>query len=197
MTRHWLGRWMLHIDPMAFAWFASLPNFITIGRLLLTPVAVDMILRQNWRAAFWVFVAAAVSDALDGWLARSFNLRSELGALLDALADKALIVSVYVSLAAMSALSSSLAILVVSRDVMIVGAVSIAWQMGRAMRVRPILVSKATTLAQLLLAAFVLGVRAFGLSLALPAAAPEAAVAALTVASASVYLWRWIRHMGT
>jgi cardiolipin synthase (CMP-forming) len=182
---------------MAFAWFASLPNFITIGRLLLTPVAVDMILRQNWRAAFWVFVVAAVSDALDGWLARSFNLRSELGALLDALADKALIVLVYVALAAMGALSSSLAILVVLRDVMIVGAVSIAWRMGRATRVRPILVSKATTLAQLLLAAFALGVRAFGLSLALPAAAPEAAVAALTVASASVYLWRWIRHMGT
>lgn len=173
-----------------------LPNFITIGRLILTPAAIDMIVSENWRAAFAIFVLAGASDALDGWLAKRFDLRTDLGAVLDPIADKALIVSIYATLAANGAIPAWLAILVISRDLMIVGAVVISWLLQRPIKVRPLPVSKATTAAQLLLAAIVLGGRAFGYPLGDVAAVLASIVAALTVASASVYLWRWIEHMG-
>ena len=67
------------------------------------------------------FVIAGVSDAVDGLLARRFDLRTELGAYLDPLADKALLVSIYVTLGDLGKLPAWLAILVVSRDIMIVG----------------------------------------------------------------------------
>ena len=74
--------------------FGSLPNIITIGRLLLVPVIVSMIVAGEWREAFFVFLLAGVSDAADGWLAKTFDLRTELGAFLDPLADKALLMSI-------------------------------------------------------------------------------------------------------
>jgi cardiolipin synthase len=177
-------------------WFASLPNLITIGRLILTPVTIDLIVTESWRWAFWVFVAAGVSDAIDGWLARTFNLRSELGALLDPLADKALIVSMFVTLAAVGRLPAWLSIMVVSRDLMIVGAVVISWLLRRPVEMKPLMVSKATTFLQLTLAALVLGGQAFGLEISGLIGLLVLLVTALTVASASVYLWRWVEHMG-
>lgn len=180
---------------MSLNWFAWLPNFITIGRLVLTPLAIVLILGHEWRSAFYVFVAAGVSDALDGWLAKTFRLESELGAVLDPVADKALIVSMYLTLAAAGALPAWLAVMVVSRDLMIVGGVVIAWLMGRPVKARPHMASKATTAAQLVLAAVVLAGQAYGLSAPLLEAGLSGLVAALTVASASVYLWLWIEHM--
>jgi cardiolipin synthase len=181
---------------MDFNWFGSLPNLITIGRLILTPIAIDMIVTQNYRWAFWVFVAAGVSDAVDGWLARTFDLRSELGAVLDPVADKALIVSMFVTLAAVGLLPVWLAIMVVTRDLMIVGAVVISWLLGRPVEVKPLMISKATTLLQLVLTALALGGQAFGLPLDALIAVLIALVTALTMASASVYLLRWVEFMG-
>ncbi len=74
---------------MPTKWFAFLPNLISLARLALVPVSVDMIAQHRWPEALAIFVVAGVSDALDGWIARRFDLRSELGAYLDALADKA------------------------------------------------------------------------------------------------------------
>ncbi len=173
-----------------------LPNFITIGRLVLTPAAIDMIVGEHWRAAFAIFVLAGASDALDGWLAKTFDLRTDLGAVLDPIADKALIVSIYATLAIKGALPPWLALLVISRDVLIVGAVFVAWLLARPMDLRPLPVSKATTAAQLLLAAIVLAGEAFAFPLGEATSLVFAVVAALTVASASVYLWRWIKLMG-
>jgi cardiolipin synthase len=181
---------------MHFNWFRSLPNLITIGRLILTPIAIDMIVSQNYGWAFWVFVAAGVSDAIDGWLARTFNLRTELGALLDPVADKALIVSMFLALATVGLLPAWLAILVVSRDLMIVGAVVISWLLSRPVPVNPLMVSKATTFVQLVLLALALSGQAFGLPISALLPLLVAMVTALTVASASVYLWRWVRYMG-
>ncbi|MCC3247333.1 CDP-alcohol phosphatidyltransferase family protein [Methylocystis sp. WRRC1] len=180
---------------MAFNWFASLPNFITIARLVLTPAAISFIVDENWRMAFAIFATAAASDALDGWLARTFRLQSELGAILDPIADKALIVSIYVSLAILGVLPSWLTIMVVSRDVMIIGAVVISWLMSRPVKVQPHLASKATTAAQLALAGVVLAGKAFGAQFFLLDAGLVGLVAALTVASTAVYLWLWFQHM--
>ncbi len=180
---------------MAFNWFASLPNFITIARLMLTPAAISFIIDESWRMAFAIFALAAVSDALDGWLARTFHLQSELGAILDPLADKALIVSIYVSLAILGVLPAWLTIMVVSRDVMIVGAVVVSWLLSQPVKVKPHLVSKATTAAQLVLAGVVLGGKAYGLRFFPLDAALLGLAAALTVTSTAVYLWLWVQHM--
>lgn len=181
---------------MHFNWIGSLPNLISIGRLILTPIAIEMIVTQNYRWAFWVFVAAGVSDAVDGWLARTFDLRTELGAVLDPVADKALIVSMFLALAAVGLLPVWLAIMVVSRDLMIVGAVVISWLLRRPVEVKPLMISKATTFLQLILAALVLGGQAFGLPTGALIGFLIAVVTALTAASASVYLWRWVEFMG-
>ena len=77
----------------------NLPNFITLARMLMTPLAVSMIVAQRFMPAFLIFIFAGVSDGVDGFIARHYNLRTELGAYLDPLADKALLISIYVSLA--------------------------------------------------------------------------------------------------
>ena len=76
----------------------NLPNFITLARLLSVPVAVWLILEGEFTAAFWVFVAAGISDGIDGFIAKRFDRRTKLGALLDPIADKSLLVAVYITL---------------------------------------------------------------------------------------------------
>ncbi|HEU0156882.1 MAG TPA: CDP-alcohol phosphatidyltransferase family protein, partial [Stellaceae bacterium] len=61
----------------------NLPNLITLARLLLVPLAIWLILDARYGAAFWIFVAAGVSDGLDGFIAKRFDRRTRLGALLD------------------------------------------------------------------------------------------------------------------
>lgn len=181
----------------SFNLFRSLPNLITLGRLVLVPVAIEMIASQAWTGAFIVFVVAGLSDAIDGLLARRLSLRSELGAYLDAVADKALLVSIYVALTVVEVVPAALTILVVSRDVMIVGAVLISWVLGKPLEIRPLLISKLNTTAQILFAGLVLGAQAFGLSLSMWFDAGLAIVAGLTLASAAVYLAQWLRHMSS
>jgi cardiolipin synthase len=88
-----------------------------------------------------LFLLAGASDGLDGFLARTFHLHSELGAYLDALADKALLISIYITLAVAGAVPASIALVVVSRDVMIMGAVVISWIMDKPVEIRPLMVS--------------------------------------------------------
>ncbi len=176
-------------------WFAFLPNSITIARLVLTPAIIAMMSEARWQAAFLIFLVAGASDALDGWLAKTFNLQSELGAVLDPIADKALLISMYVTLAIKGQAPAWLAILIVSRDALIVGGVSVAWFLSRPIKVRPHIVSKLTTAAQLLLAALILWGAAYGYRLEALETLLIGSVAALTLASATVYLWVWVQHM--
>jgi cardiolipin synthase (CMP-forming) len=176
-------------------WFASLPNFITIARLVLTPAAIMMIAEERWRIAFLIFMVAGVSDAVDGWLAKTFSLQSELGAVLDPLADKALIISIFVTLAVIGQAPVWLAVLIVARDTLILGGVGVSWFMGRPIAVRPHFISKVTTAAQLVLAALILSGEAYGFRNQALETLLVAGVAALTIASASVYLRVWVQHM--
>jgi cardiolipin synthase len=175
--------------------FASLPNLISLGRLFLVPIIVTLIVQPEWGLAFTLFLVAGVSDAVDGWLAKRFDLRSELGAYLDPLADKALLVSIYISLAVVGVLPAAIAIVVVSRDMMIVGAVIISWLLNKPVAIKPLLVSKLNTLAQISLAAAVLAAKAFGFPLGIWFSVALWIVAALTLASAAAYLTQWVRHM--
>jgi cardiolipin synthase (CMP-forming) len=153
------------------------------------------IINKEWMIALVVFVTAGVTDALDGFIARHFNMRTELGAYLDPLADKALLVSIYITLAGASVIPVWIAVLVVSRDVMIVGAVIVSWIMDNPVEINPLRLSKANTLVQITFAALMLFVLAFALTLPLVVQGGLAVVTALTLASMAAYLATWFRHM--
>lgn len=172
-----------------------LPNIITLGRVFAVPVTVYCILTGNLEAAFWLFVAAGVSDAADGAIARLFDARTVLGSVLDPLADKALLVSVYLSLAKTGGVPLWLAILVVFRDALLIGGVLLTYTLRQAVTVHPLYVSKINTLAQILLAAAALAAgaglvrdpQAAGVSLI---TALGWLVAATTVLSGALYIAR-------
>ena len=173
----------------------TIPNLITIARLIMVPLIVLLIGQGRWSLAFAVFLAAGVSDGVDGFIARRFNMRSEFGAYLDALADKALLVSIYVTLSVTGVLPGWLAIVVVSRDLMIISAIMVSWLMQRPVAIKPMFVSKLNTGAQIAFAALVLGMKAFTLDAPALDTAGMVLVAALTIISAAAYLARWMRHM--
>ena len=161
----------------------TIPNIITIGRLILVPIVIVMIMQQRWTAAFVLFVVAGISDAVDGFIARRFDMRTEFGAYIDPLADKALLVSIYVTLSVVGVLPSWIAIVVVSR------------LMERPMEIRPLYVSKLNTAAQIAFAGLVLAAMAFGSDSGWVLWFGMWLVAALTVISGVSYLARWLRHM--
>jgi cardiolipin synthase len=128
----------------------NIANAITLARLCIVPGAVWLVLHGRTLAAFWLFLVAGLSDALDGWLARRAG-GSALGAVLDPVADKALLVSMYVTLAATGDLPDWLAYLVVFRDLVIVGGVLALTVLGQRVAIRPLLVSKLNTFLQIVL----------------------------------------------
>ncbi len=173
----------------------NIPNLITLGRVILVPVVFWLLVSGQTELAFFAFVLAGVSDAVDGFIAKRFGLSTELGAYLDPLADKLLLVSIFVALGVMGALPSWLVIAVVSRDILIVVGVMLSWLLDRPITIRPLAVSKANTLAQILLAATVLADDGFGLGLEMLRVVLVWVVGVLTVASLSAYLRAWLRHM--
>jgi cardiolipin synthase len=175
----------------------SIPNIITLGRIILVPVIVWAIVSSQMEIAFAIFVIAGVSDAVDGFLAKRFNMSSELGALLDPLADKALLVSIFVSLGIWGAVPRWLVILVVSRDIMIVTAVIVSWLFGKPIPMKPLMVSKLNTVAQVAFAALVLASLGFNFKPAPYDAILMGFVTVFTLVSVSLYLVEWVRHMST
>lgn len=173
----------------------NLPNLISVLRLLLVPFTVWLIISEAYGWAFLTFMAAGVSDGIDGYLARRFDWRTRLGAYLDPLADKALLVSVFVTLGFLKLIPAWLAILVVSRDALIVGAVLLSRLMDHPVKVRPLMVSKVNTVAQISFAVAVLGVAALGKPLASLVDYGSIPVALLTALSGAAYLATWLRHM--
>jgi len=173
----------------------NLPNLITIGRILLVPVVVWAIASREMQIAFLVFLIAGVSDAVDGFLAKRLGMTSDLGAHLDPLADKVLIVSIYIALGITEAIPRWIVILVVSRDILIVGGVMLAWFLGKPIRVRPVLVSKLNTVAQIVFACLVLASLAFDVAFDLAQYVIMSIVAALTLASVVFYVREWVLHM--
>jgi cardiolipin synthase len=173
----------------------TIPNLITILRFLLVPAVVFGLLTGNVGWAFAGFLVAGISDGVDGFIARRYNQRSTLGAYLDPMADKVLLVSVFVVLGYMGELPLWLVIAMVSRDALIVCAVVLSTVMGHPVAVRPLFVSKANTAAQIVLAALVLGELTFGLALGPSRLLLIFLCGALTVASAAAYLVGWLRHM--
>jgi cardiolipin synthase len=175
----------------------SIPNLITLGRILLVPVVVWAIASGTMWLAFLLFLVAGVSDAVDGFLAKRFRMTTELGSYLDPLADKALIVSIYVTLGVNGLLPAWLVILVVSRDILIVGGVMLSWLLGSPVAMKPLLVSKLNTVAQIVFACVVLGSLGFHYEVPVLRLVLMGLVAILTLLSIAAYLAEWIRHMNS
>lgn len=172
----------------------NLPNSISLGRLLLVPVAAWLIIDEHCGVAFWILVAAGASDALDGFVAKRFDRRTRLGAVLDPAADKAMLVSVYIALAATHQIATWLVVLVVFRDVMIVSGFLLAQLNGAgAKHIDPLYISKINTGVQITFAGFVLARAGLGVDPGWSDFFLSLVVAATTISSGLSYLVRWAR----
>lgn len=166
-----------------------LPNIISCLRIALVVPLVVVVLTGKFEAALWIAVAAGISDALDGFLARRFGWRSRLGAFLDPAADKLLLVAAFLALAQIGELAWVLALLVLARDlVIVIGALAYRCIIGD-FESQPSLWSKANTLVQILFVLAVLAGNSFGWHWQQRGYAWI--VAALTVISGVDYIVRW------
>ncbi len=128
----------------------SIPNILTLVRILLTPVLVILLLRELYPMALLVFAIAGISDGLDGFIARYMNQRTMLGAYLDPAADKLLLISSFITLAILGVIPPWVSVIVIARDVIILLGLAIFMLTEKKYEVSPTLVSKCTTTAQIL-----------------------------------------------
>jgi cardiolipin synthase (CMP-forming) len=175
----------------------NIPNMLTLARIVLVPLVIWLIITHEMTAAFVLFLLAGFSDAADGYLAKRFQWRTELGAYLDPIADKLLLMSIYVTLGFSNHLPAWLVIAVVSRDILIIGAFLLSWVLSRPVPIHPLLVSKANTLAQIVLAGLVLAELGLGLGLESLVRILVPVTGALTILSAGAYFWGWLAHMAS
>jgi cardiolipin synthase len=174
----------------------TIPNIITLGRLLAVPAIVLLVLNDMFGWACVCFVVAGISDAIDGAIARHVpGQASELGRLLDPIADKALLVSIFIVLAVQAEVPAWLAVMVVSRDVLIVGGVILSWVAARPVPIVPLRISKANTAAQITYLALSLSGSWLGWHVGWAVDIMGFVVAVLTVLSAAAYLRGWLRDM--
>ncbi|MDH4322384.1 MAG: CDP-alcohol phosphatidyltransferase family protein [Desulfobulbaceae bacterium] len=137
----------------------NVANAITVLRILLIPLLVIFLIENEPRFAFLVFLAAGISDGLDGFVARVFKQKTLVGAYLDPIADKLLLNTAFVTMAVLGILPAWLAVVVVSRDVIIVAGIGVLMLFDRPLQIQPSLVSKATTCLQLCLVGVFLGLQ--------------------------------------
>ncbi len=172
----------------------NLPNAISLARLLSAPLMVWLILTGEMTLVFWLFLAASLSDGVDGFIAKRFDRTTVLGSYLDPLADKALLVGVYVALGGEGYIDLWLVILVVFRDLLIIGGALLLWLMTRTLTTKPLMISKVNTVAQIGLAVVMLGHLGLGLAIEELANVLVWVVAATTLASGASYLITWTRR---
>jgi len=128
----------------------NIPNILTLMRIILVPIFVILMMQGSFSYALAVFVIAGITDGLDGFLARILGQQTVLGAYLDPLADKALIITSFVILSTLEIVPGWLAVIVISRDCIILFGISVLFLMSVPFEIRPTYVSKATTVLQLL-----------------------------------------------
>jgi cardiolipin synthase len=169
----------------------NLPNLITLLRIVAVPALAWLILQERWVAACWLFFAAAVSDAIDGFLARRLGQMTPLGAMLDTIADKTLGVVTLVMLTYEQAIPLWVAAAILLRDgVIVLGAVSYRGLAGH-LDIHPTLLGKTHMAAEFTLLALVLAGLAGILDTQAWLPAIFGAVSAVAVASGVQYVWIW------
>ena len=171
--------------------FAYLPNLLTILRIAAVPVLIVLLDEQNYYFAFLLFVAAGITDGLDGAIAKRFGFESPLGAVLDPLADKMLLLSAFVMLTLLDHMPFWLLVMVVFRDLVIVGGCLVMMVLNRNVSMRPSRISKINTVAQICLVASVLIQQGEIIELGLLVPTLMVLVATTTILSGANYVWVW------
>jgi len=169
----------------------NIPNAITFARLLSVPVFIWLLVKEYTDAAFWLFLAAAISDALDGIIAKKFNMQTILGAYLDPIADKVLLVTAFIVLGSKGLIPIWLVITVVSRDALIVGGALLFDTLTGDLSITPLRVSKLNTTVQLLLILAVMLPDVFTLPHEPMITLLSYIVLATTLASGAAYVYIW------
>lgn len=146
----------------------TIPNMLTLVRILLTPAIVVAFVNHHLELVWIIFAVAGFTDALDGFLARTLDQRSLLGAVLDPLADKILLDTTYICIGLQGWVPPWLVVLVVSRDFIIVGGLSLLGFLGVDVttKINPSVISKCNTAAQVALVITILVARTFDWNLA-------------------------------
>ena len=169
----------------------NLPNVITLLRLAAVPVVAWLILQQRWEAACWLFLAAAVSDGIDGMLARWLNQMTQIGAALDSVADKALGVVTLVLLTQAGAIPLWVTLAILLRDsIIVLGALSYRGMAGH-LEIHPTWLGKTHMFAEFALLALVLAGLAQLLKLDEWLTPLFVTVFAIAVVSCVQYVWIW------
>lgn len=169
----------------------NVPNFISFVRICSVPVVVWLIVNNNLLAAFWVTLAAGLSDALDGIIAKRFNMITELGTFLDPVADKALLMSLFITLGYQEYIAGWLTILVVFRDLLIIGGALVFHTITHSLTMAPLKISKVNTVAQLVLVVGVLGIEGYGFDVGKGVEILTLVVACTTIMSGAAYAYLW------
>ncbi len=168
-----------------------------MARLLSVPIVIYLILQSYYDWAFWLFVVAGFSDALDGFIAKNMGQETVLGSYLDPLADKALLVGVYVTLGHQALIDDLVVVLVVFRDVLIIGGAFLLVVFRQQNGIRPALVSKLNTAAQILLVTLVLAEAGLDFAGGWFSLYTSYFVIATTLASGGWYMVAWGRQMAS
>ena len=171
-----------------------LPNFITCIRFILIVPILSALLHEAYVLAFYLFVMAGLSDGLDGLLARLFGWTSSLGALLDPLADKLLLMGSFVALAYLKQLPLWLAVLVIGRDIWIMGGAILYRYWVGPLNYKPVWISKLNTFLQLVLVTLLITKLAFCPLPDLFITATINTVFLTTLISFVQYTWLWTRQ---
>ena len=172
----------------------NIPNLITLCRLAAVPLVIWLILNDDMMIAFWIFFFAALSDAADGIIAKQFDMETVFGAFLDPIADKALLVGVYLTLGNEGLLPTWLVILVVFRDILIVGGALLFQTVTQSLTMQPLMISKVNTVLQLGLVVGVLWTQAYGIEDGIVLDVMGYIVAVTTLWSGVLYVATWSRR---
>ena len=175
---------------------ATLPNLLTIARLILAPFIFAAIVNGRQVLALTLFALAALTDGLDGLLARSIHQATPLGAYLDPIADKVLLSGVYISLAAAGSIPSWLVVLILGRDIFLLATSGFALLFTAYREFRPSVWGKASTFTQIACATMWMTQNALNWPLLHTLAqALVWPVAAITIWSGLHYSWRGFRFL--
>lgn len=134
----------------------NLANKISIARIILIPFFVAAIVYGRMEIALAIFILAALSDGADGFIARAFNQKTELGAMLDPIADKLLLLTAFISMATVKAIPPEIRlppyvpIIVISRDILIVIGSVIVYMIKGDLKIKPSVIGKITTFFQMI-----------------------------------------------
>ncbi len=143
-----------------------IPNLLTLARIGLVPWLVVLLQEQQYGWSLAVFVIAGVTDGLDGYIAKRFNASTYLGAILDPIADKTLLVTSYIMLSVLEIIPFWLMVVVVFRDIVIIGGNLLMVLFFSTMEMKPLAISKLNTVVQIFYIVLVLASLSFGLAYA-------------------------------